>query len=225
MKKQFLCEGINPKQHGNIHRAASNANFEKRLAARSFIQNFAENHALVLPGRLPNYKNPDLKLLPSSMTKKYVYSLYESAVKKTAQEPLSICLFYQVWSVFCQNVVIQLSRSDLCALCQQSQMSFAKMRNLPEDEKLELVKKCQDHLLLVKKEREHYKSVIASCKSQSNCPNELGLHGICCFSGKRHISFDFAQQIHLPFDSQQVGPIYFLTGYKVGLFGVAVEPL
>ena len=146
-------------------------------------------------------------------------------MKKAGQEPLSLCLFYQVWSDFCQNVVIQLPRSDLCALCQQNQMSITKMRNLPEDEKLQLKKKCEQHLLLVQKERQHYNSVITDCKSQPNCPTALGLHDICSFAGKMHISFDFAQQIHLPYDSQQVGPIYFLTGYKVALFGVAVEPL
>jgi len=48
------------------------------------------------------------------------------------------------------------------------------------------------------------------------------MHPICSFAGKMHISFDFAQQIHLPHDSQQVGPIYFFTGYKVALFGIAV---
>jgi len=82
VKKQFLCEGINPKQHGNVHRAASRANFEKRLNARNFIQNFAENNALVLPGRLPNYKNPDLKLLPSSMSKKHVFWLIRKCNEK-----------------------------------------------------------------------------------------------------------------------------------------------
>jgi len=51
----------------------------------SFIQNFAENNALNMPARLPNYDNPNLKLLTRSMTKKY-----------------------QVWADFCQNVAIQL---------------------------------------------------------------------------------------------------------------------
>lgn len=53
----------------------------------------------------------------------------------------------------------------------------------------------------------------------------LGHHESNSFSGNMHYSFDFAQQIHLPYDSQQVGPMYFLTGYKIGLFGVACEPL
>jgi len=71
------------------------------------------------------------------MTKKYVYSLCVSAAKESREEPLSWCLFHKVWADFCQNVVIQLTRSDLCALCQQNQMTVAKMRNLPEDRKLE----------------------------------------------------------------------------------------
>jgi len=40
-----------------------------------------------------------------------------------------------------------------------------------------------------------------------------------------HISFDYAQQILLPCDSQQIGALYFLAGYKVALFGIAVEPI
>ena len=58
------------------------------------------------------------------MTKQYVYSLCVSAAKQSGEEPLSWCLFRQVWADFCQNVVIQLPRSD--------QMTVAKMRNLPE---------------------------------------------------------------------------------------------
>ena len=104
-------------------------------------------------------------------------------------------------------------------------MTVAKMRNLPEDTKLQLIKNCQDHLVLVQNERKHYSTVIEMCKKQPNCPIELGEHLVCSFTGNMHISFDFAQQIHLPFDSQQVGPIYFLTGYKVALFGIAVEPV
>ena len=32
------------------------------------------------------------------------------------------------------------------------------------------------------------------------------------------------QQVLLPFDAQQVGPVYFLAVYKVALFDVAIEP-
>ena len=35
-----------------------------------------------------------------------------------------------------------------------------------------------------------------------------------------HYSYDFAQQIHYPYDCQQTGPEYFKTARKCGLFGV-----
>jgi len=150
-----------------------------------FIQNFAENNALAMPGRLCNYKNADLKLLPSSMTKKYVYDLYCAAHTHehatvaelpvhTSCEPMSLRLWYITWNDLCRNVVAQLPRSDLCALCQQNQTTVGKMRNLDEDKKLDLIGKCQEHLVTVQKERELYSTLITSCNARSMLPIEPG---------------------------------------------------
>ena len=38
-----------------------------------------------------------------------------------------------------------------------------------------------------------------------------------------HYSFDYAQQIHYPYNDQQPGPAYFLTARKCQLFGVCCE--
>ena len=38
-----------------------------------------------------------------------------------------------------------------------------------------------------------------------------------------HYSFDFAQQVHIPADPLQPGPMYFLTPRKCALFGVCCE--
>jgi len=53
-----------PRQHANTCKPndVRSDEFRKRKLASAFIQNFAENNALVLPGRITNYKNPDLKL-------------------------------------------------------------------------------------------------------------------------------------------------------------------
>ena len=40
-----------------------------------------------------------------------------------------------------------------------------------------------------------------------------------------HISSDFAQQVHIPNLPDQPGPIYFLTPYKIGLFGIHNEAM
>lgn len=60
-------------------------------------------------------------------------------------------------------------------------------------------------------------------------PNESVLvtkpNAPCSFSGCNHYSFDYFQQIHIPSDPDQVGALYFLVSYKIGLFGVMCEPL
>ena len=40
-----------------------------------FLQNYAEQNAILLPGCLPNYKKDDIKLLPSRCSKKVFLSL------------------------------------------------------------------------------------------------------------------------------------------------------
>lgn len=48
----------------------------------SFIVNFAELHALILPGRMPGYKRFDMKLLASHYTKTTVSCAYERVIKE-----------------------------------------------------------------------------------------------------------------------------------------------
>jgi len=45
-----------------------------------------------------------------------------------------------------------------------------------------------------------------------------------CSTDTVHLSFDYAQQVFLPNLPDQPGPIYFLTPFKVAIFGVANEP-
>lgn len=40
-----------------------------------------------------------------------------------------------------------------------------------------------------------------------------------------HYSFDYAQQVHIPSNPLQPGPIYFKTHRKCGIFGVIWEGL
>ena len=45
----------------------------------------------------------------------------------------------------------------------------------------------------------------------------------CSRNFTAHYSFDYAQQVHLPSDPLQPGPIYFLVPRKCGLFGICCE--
>lgn len=48
-------------------------------------------------------------------------------------------------------------------------------------------------------------------------------HEPCSVDGTMHYLFDFAQQVHIPSNPMQPGPIYFKTPRKCGIFGVMCE--
>ena len=45
----------------------------------SFLENYAEDHAILLPGRILGYNRSDLQFLPCSTTKRSVWNIYCSA--------------------------------------------------------------------------------------------------------------------------------------------------
>ena len=68
IKKHFLDNGITTREHGNTGNHPKHAlTFRLILGIRQFIQ---EQHAILLPGRIPEFKRDDIKVLPSSDTKK-----------------------------------------------------------------------------------------------------------------------------------------------------------
>ena len=77
----------------------------------------------------------------------------------------------------------------------------------------------------MKEERAEYQRMVTEAKAvvkelelsalRPSAPNSTPIN--------MHYSFDFAQQVHLPSDPLQPGPIYFLTPRKVGLFGICCE--
>ena len=80
------------------------------------------------------------------------------------------------------------------------------------------------HLNWVQRERDLYKRVCQEAKTIfEGIEGKVVLdqqHGVCTFDLTMHYSFDFAQQIHIPSNPMQPGPIYFKTPCKCGIFGV-----
>ena len=71
LKASFLASGLTTRVHGNTSRAPKNAlKFDEIKNLVNFITIYAERHAILLPGRIPGYKNDRMQLLPSSTTKK-----------------------------------------------------------------------------------------------------------------------------------------------------------
>ena len=71
IKASYMENGLTIRIHGNTKRLPHNVTtFEQIQNIVRFISNFAEEQAILLPGRIPGYKRDDIKLLPSSTSKK-----------------------------------------------------------------------------------------------------------------------------------------------------------
>ena len=71
IKAHFLSNGLSLRIHGNTGKLPHNVtSYASTRYIVQFIANFAEQHAILLPGCIPGYKRDDFKLLPSSITKK-----------------------------------------------------------------------------------------------------------------------------------------------------------
>ena len=68
--------------------------------------------------------------------------------------------------------------------------------------------------------RSHYRE---SCRATKSIYKNFVLHPELGAPAETHYSFDFAQQVHIPSDPLQPGPVYFLTPRKCALFGVCCE--
>ena len=71
IKTNFSENGLIPRTYGNSLRQSHNAlSFRTILNVLNFLQNYAEQHGILLPGRIPGFKRDDVKVLPSSDSKK-----------------------------------------------------------------------------------------------------------------------------------------------------------
>ena len=85
-------EGLAPTAHGNKGELPTNTfNFEEVELVKSYIENYARAHGLPVPGRLTNARDKVL-LLPSDMSKMFVYRKYREA----ATDPVGKSKFFEL---------------------------------------------------------------------------------------------------------------------------------
>ena len=76
-------------------------------------------------------------------------------------------------------------------------------------------------------ERERYNGLVTAAKL--TCADQqlvsFSRSPPCHRQISMHYSFDYVQQVHLPSDPMQPGPLYFLVPRKCGIFGVCCEGL
>ena len=101
-----------------------------------FILQYAEDNAILLPGRIPGYKRDDLQLLPSSTTKREVWETYHhSALATPDVKAVCYSLFCDLWKQLTPQVVVTRPMSDLCWICQKNSNLIMRAHNRPVEEK------------------------------------------------------------------------------------------
>lgn len=104
-----------------------------------FILGYAEDNAILLPGRIPGYKRDDLQLLPSSTTKRLVWEVYHENISGVeGARAVGYSLFCELWLQLTPQVVITKPMSDLCWTCQQNSTLIMRASNRPVEEKSEV---------------------------------------------------------------------------------------
>ena len=135
--------------------------------------------------------------------------------------------FRSLWKQLVPYVVTSKPMSDLCWTCQKNNILVYRSANLAEAEKSERLQAQEAHLRRAEQQREVYRGMVKESREFLEVAGikELRESRPCTLSGSVHYSFDYAQQVHLPSNPLQPGPIYFLAPRKVGIFGVCCEGL
>ncbi|XP_014674791.1 PREDICTED: uncharacterized protein LOC106814923 [Priapulus caudatus] len=225
--KHYKEHGLTPRHKKSGGKQKTNARFltfEDVSRVVTFIVNFSEVHALVLPGRVPGFKRFDIKLLPSMYTKASIWRLYQSAMNAEGYRAVKVHSFRNLWRSLVPYIVMTKPMTDLCWTCQKNNSRIYRSMNIPEAEKSAELLKQQDHLVKVTLERTLYQDMVKKASNTfKDSAIKLGKNAPMSRDIKMHYSFDYAQQVHYPNDPYQPGPMYFLVPRKCGIFGVACE--
>ena len=215
--KHYSTEGLTTRVHKLSQRKPHNqTSYEVANRVKDFIEFFADNHALPLPGRLPSHKDYRVMLLPTDMTKMYVYNQYIKVCEKEHFDGfMSRWTFQRIWNELCPYVSVMKPATDLCFTCQQNAGLLMRSANLSEEVKSHRLQEAQQHLTQAKLQRQHYNDQCSLAK--------LSLESSPSAPAYMHYSFDFAQQVHFPSSPQQPGQLFFRTPRKCGIFGVCCE--
>ena len=210
-------KGLSLRVHKNTRKRPHNrTDSEDVEKIKGFIEQFADSHAMPLPGRLPTHKDYRVMLLPSDMSKSAVYRSYAKACESEQSSCISRRTFVTIWNELCPHIAAMKPATDLCYTCQQNANLLIKAANMPESIKSQRLQDAQKYLDLARVQRQQYNVQCATAKDSMTESDSRPT--------VMHYSFDYAQQVHYPFNAQQPGPIFFKTPRKCGIFGVSCEP-
>ncbi|XP_062612907.1 uncharacterized protein LOC134274662 isoform X2 [Saccostrea cucullata] len=219
--KSLDTDGLTPRVHGRVGKAPSHSlTYTDRERIKVFLCQYARDNALPLPGRLPNFRDARVLLLPSDKTKEDIFKIYVKVAEELHHKTISLRSFQRVWVELCPHIVITKPCTDLCQRCQDFANQISKSGTLTEEEKSLLLDSYNNHVQLAKEQRDHYRMQCVNSKQKYSSLAEQFKGSV---KGAFHYSWDYAQQVHIPHHAQQVGPEYFRTPRKCNVFGMCSE--
>jgi hypothetical protein len=202
-------------QHGRTgHSGLSYSNGVKnRKRVRKFLKRFAHVHGLPMPGGLTC---STVVLLPSEMSILSIYNVF----RENDSSDMSYETFRLTWSKSCPRIRIMSKATDVCETCFYRKQAIRS----PSSDIRGVLTEWQQHRDIAAAARKLYKETCLQLKrkwlflppttrrdlrarrnvSMEQSPVESMVY-----------SFDFAQNVYLPFSSQQPGPVYFKSMFQV----------
>ena len=105
--KHYRKNGLTLRTHGNAKRLPSSSSSAETVEqVVKFINNIAEEQALLLPRRVPGFKRIDVKLLPSNLTKHGLWKRYADICAITSQVSVGYSKFCDLWNQLCPFILI-----------------------------------------------------------------------------------------------------------------------
>ncbi len=220
--------GLEERIHGNTGKVPKNMkrveiNYDLACEIYNFLKNYADIHGLPLPDWNFNKIFMPIVFLPTSYSYLSVYRDYVQAYKNKYGEEKRVIAestFRKIWKVLIPLLQFMSSKSDLCENCEMMKLDI--QHTTEHEKKLAVTEKYLAHLNHAKQERDYYNTNIkCAVEDGKRNPNSIRSQiSFKSFEGSAHITYDWAQNVQIPYSPQQIGSLFFRSPRKVHLFEV-----
>ena len=218
LRKHIVEAGPYPREHGSKGKKAYNAYpFEVVSDAVEFIKNYSTVYGLPQPAAPRGRASQAPTYLPATQNHKIIHKKYQDACTLEGKAFMQYRSFLDAWHMCVPHIIFMTPRTDVCYRCEDYRSAI--QRAVTENGKQTLLAEFGGHLEEAQKERDAYLAVIERSKQAYSTREQ---QTIPTFG---HYTFDFAQQVFLPYHARQVGPLYYKVPMRVQIFGICNDAL